>query len=41
VVDEFLFGGKIGVLLRHGSFNSTGRVLEQLPARGQLVTPPA
>jgi hypothetical protein len=24
VIDEFLFGGKIGVLLRHGSFNSIG-----------------
>jgi hypothetical protein len=24
VLDEVLFGGKIGVLLRHGSYNSIG-----------------
>jgi len=27
VVDELLFGGKIGVLLRHGSYNSIGPFL--------------
>jgi hypothetical protein len=26
VLDEVLFDGKIGVLLRHGSFNSIGRL---------------
>ena len=38
VLDEFLFGGKIGVLLRHGSFNSIGLFLHPPPTR--IPTPP-
>ena len=37
VLDEFLFGGKIWVLLRHGSFNSIGGSLQLLPDREPLL----
>ena len=40
VLDEVLFGGKIGVLLRHGSFNSIGRFSTVPPARPP-ARPPA
>ena len=44
VLDEVLFGGKIWVLLRHGSFNSIGRFPTPTSSprvAGVGVTPPA
>src|SRR6185503_13220663 len=36
VLDEVLFGGKIGVLLRHGSYNSIGCRTLSLGARSAI-----
>ncbi len=39
VVDEVLFGGKIGVLLRHGSYNSIGRFSTHHLTKAATVSP--